>query len=76
MSQEKSSPPASQQDVPLPRPKKNSYHLVWWLVFCIILTIAWFTGLHSPHSPLSIEERVDKILSQTPLFGMEAYEIF
>ncbi|KAJ5813217.1 Peptidase M19 renal dipeptidase [Penicillium robsamsonii] len=66
MSDEKSSILESQRETPNLRQKKRPFNLLW-LFLCIIVSTAWFTRLHSPFRPRSIEERVQKILSQTPL---------
>lgn len=70
MSDEKSPVLESQGDAPNLRQKKRPFNLLWLFV-CVILVGAWFTRSRSPFPPLSIEERVERILSQTPLIGME-----
>ncbi|KAJ5497593.1 Peptidase M19 renal dipeptidase [Penicillium fimorum] len=66
MSDEKSLILESQEDAPNLRQKKRTFNLLW-LFLCIIVSTTWFTWLHSPFRLQSIEERVQKILSQTPL---------
>ncbi|KAK4864005.1 hypothetical protein LT330_010215 [Penicillium expansum] len=66
MSDEKSPVLESQGDAPNLRQKKRPFNLLWLFV-CVILVGAWFTRSRSPFPPLSIEERVERILSQTPL---------
>ncbi|KAJ5614908.1 hypothetical protein N7537_000022 [Penicillium hordei] len=66
MSDEKTSTLESQGDAPILRQKKRPFNLLS-LFLCIIVATAWFTRSRYPFSPLSIEERVEKILSQTPL---------
>lgn len=73
MSDEKSPVLESQGGAPTLRRKNNPFNLLW-LLLCILVTTAWFTRSWSPFSSLSIEERVQKILSQTPLIGMEIGE--
>lgn len=63
----------SQEDGPTSGQKKLPVNQLW-LFLCIILVGAWFTSSCSPFAPLSIEERVEKILSQTPLIGMKIAE--
>lgn len=58
----------SQVDSPTLRQKKRPFNLLS-LFLCIIVATAWFTRSRYPFPPLSIEERVEKILSQTPLIG-------
>lgn len=58
----------SQGDAPTLRQKKRPFNLLS-LFLCIIVATAWFTRSRYPFSPLSIEERAEKILSQTPLIG-------
>jgi hypothetical protein len=77
ISQEKGFLPESQlgqEDAPILRQKRTPINPFWWLLLCLIVTTAWFTRSHHPCSHLSIEKRVQKILSQTPLFGMVAEE--
>ncbi|KAJ5465557.1 hypothetical protein N7530_009344 [Penicillium desertorum] len=66
MSDEKSPVLESQGGAPTLRRKRNPFNLLW-LLLCVLVATAWFTRSCSPSSPLSIEERVQKILSQTPL---------
>ncbi|KAJ5200847.1 Peptidase M19 renal dipeptidase [Penicillium cf. griseofulvum] len=66
MSDEKSPVLENQGDAPDLRQKESPSNLIW-LFICIIVSTAWFTRSHSQLSPLSIEERAQKILSQTPL---------
>ena len=73
MGDEKTSILENQGDAPTLRQKKRPFHLLS-LFLCIIVAIAWFTRSRYPFPPLSIEERVEKILSQTPLIGTEIYE--
>lgn len=73
MSDEKTSILESQGDAPTLRQKKRPFNLLS-LFLCIIVATAWFTRSRYPFSPLSIEERVEKILSQSPLIGTEIDE--
>lgn len=74
MSDDKSPVLESQGGAPTLRRKKNPFNLnLLWLLLCVLVATAWFTRSCSPSS-LSIEERVQKILSQTPLIGMEIGE--
>lgn len=73
MTDEKTSILESQGDAPTLRQKKRPFNLLS-LFLCIIVATAWFTRSRYPFSRLSIEERVEKILSQTPLIGMEIDE--
>ncbi|KAJ5820840.1 uncharacterized protein N7525_010124 [Penicillium rubens] len=67
MSDDKSPVLESQGGAPTLRRKKNPFNLnLLWLLLCVLVATAWFTQSCSPSS-LSIEERVQKILSQTPL---------
>ncbi|KAI3121680.1 hypothetical protein CBS147330_7790 [Penicillium roqueforti] len=66
MSEEKSLVLESQADAPTLKQKNHPFKILW-LFLSIIVATAWFTLLRSPLLPLSIEERVQKILSQTPL---------
>ncbi|KAJ5207594.1 hypothetical protein N7449_001973 [Penicillium cf. viridicatum] len=66
MSDEKTSISEGQGDTPTLRQKKRPFNLLS-LFLCIIVATAWFTRSRYPFSPLSIEERVENILSQTPL---------
>ena len=70
MSEEKSLVLESQAVAPTLKQKNHPFKILW-LFLSIIVATAWFTLLRSPLLPLSIEERVQKILSQTPLIGME-----
>ncbi|KAJ5560752.1 Peptidase M19 renal dipeptidase [Penicillium sp. DV-2018c] len=87
MSQEKGFLLESHQDQendPILKQKRTPINPFWWLLLCIIGTTGWFTRSHHPCShlsiekrDLSIEERVQKILSQTPLFdGHDDFPIF
>ncbi|CAG8901319.1 unnamed protein product [Penicillium egyptiacum] len=66
MSDEKSPVLGSQGDAPNSRQKKRPFNLLW-LLLCILIATAWLTRSCSPFSSLSIDERVQKILSETPL---------
>ncbi|KAJ5762576.1 uncharacterized protein N7511_005958 [Penicillium nucicola] len=50
----------------------------WWMILCAALTIGWFAWPYVGCSPpLSIEDRVERILSQTPLIdGHDDFPIF
>src|SRR4051794_39869930 len=42
----------------------------WWMMLCAALATGWFAWPYLCCSPpLSIEDRVERILSQTPLIG-------
>jgi membrane dipeptidase len=70
MSEEKSNLLGSQKE-PVLRQRNKPVTPIWSLFVCAILATAWFTRLHFSYSTLSIEERVQKILSHTPLIGKE-----
>jgi len=71
MSEEKSNLLESQEDEPVFMQRNKPFTRIWSLFLCAILATAWFSQPHLSCSPLSIEERVQKILSQTPLIGKE-----
>ena len=73
MSDEKSLVLESQGDAPTSKQNNRPFKKLW-LFLCLIVATAWCTQLRSPFLSLSIEERVQKILSQTPLIGMEIEE--
>lgn len=73
MSDEKTSISDGQGNTPTLRQKKRPFNLLS-LFLCIIVATAWFTRSRYLFSPLSIEERVENILSQTPLIGTEIDE--